>query len=92
MVFLNELVYFGAVFGLSSVIGPSPGGFITEHLSWRWVFYINLPIGAAALAVIAVVHKLSRHRTHHAIDYPGTALPGALFPGAAVTVIILPTT
>jgi EmrB/QacA subfamily drug resistance transporter len=79
--------YFGAVFGLSSVIGPLAGGFITQHLSWRWVFYINLPIGIVALAVIATVLHLPVKRTDHAIDFIGTALLGG-----GVTVIILLTT
>jgi EmrB/QacA subfamily drug resistance transporter len=52
---------FGAVFGLSFIIGPFLGGFLTDHASWRWVFYVNLPVGIAALAVItAVLPNLGR--------------------------------
>ncbi|MEU3601960.1 MFS transporter [Streptomyces sp. NPDC006798] len=69
---------FGAVFGASSILGPLLGGFFTEHLSWRWVFYINLPIGAVALVVIAAVLRIPARPTRHTIDYLGTFLIAAV--------------
>lgn len=65
---------FGAVFGATSVLGPLLGGLFTEHLSWRWVFYVNLPVGAVALAVIATVLHIPRRSARHVIDYLGTFL------------------
>ncbi|MFI6204859.1 DHA2 family efflux MFS transporter permease subunit [Streptomyces sp. NPDC051041] len=65
---------FGAVFGATSVLGPLLGGLFTEHLSWRWVFYVNLPVGIVALAVIAAVLHIPRRATKHVIDYLGTFL------------------
>ncbi|WP_206342397.1 MFS transporter [Streptomyces ureilyticus] len=65
---------FGAVFGATSVLGPLLGGLFTEHLSWRWVFYVNLPVGVVALAVIATVLRIPARTTRHTIDYLGTFL------------------
>ncbi|MET9542929.1 MFS transporter [Streptomyces sp. NPDC006553] len=65
---------FGAVFGTTSVLGPLLGGVFTQQLSWRWVFYINLPIGIVALFVIAAVLHIPVRSTRHTIDYLGTFL------------------
>ena len=68
------LGYFGAVFAISSVAGPLLGGFFTDSLSWRWVFYINLPLGALALFAIATRLHLPVIKTKHSIDYLGSLL------------------
>jgi EmrB/QacA subfamily drug resistance transporter len=65
---------FGAVFGVSSVIGPLLGGFLTESLSWRWVFYVNLPVGAIALIATVVALPSTRVSSRPRIDYLGTVL------------------
>ena len=66
--------YFGAVFAFSSIMGPLAGGLLTEHVNWRWVFYINLPIGAVALVVTAFVLRLPFNRQPHRIDIAGSTL------------------
>jgi EmrB/QacA subfamily drug resistance transporter len=67
----------GAVFGVASVLGPLLGGFLVDNLSWRWVFYVNLPVGAIALIVISIA--LAKKNPDHKpkIDYLGTFLIAA---------------
>ena len=67
---------FGAVFALSFIVGPFIGGWITDHISWHWVFYVNVPFGIASLVVLATVLPSAARRTASIrdLDYPGIAL------------------
>ena len=76
---------FGAVFGVASVVGPVLGGVLVDDLSWRWIFYVNIPVGAVALLVIASRVPGHLRRVHHDIDYLGIVL---LSLGAAALVLL----
>src|SRR5215813_6401408 len=76
---------FGSVFGVTSVLGPLIGGFFVDNLSWRWVFYVNIPIGIIALAVVVAVLPGHLRRAQHKIDYLGTVL----LAGSATCLVLL---
>jgi len=69
--------FFAAVFGLSTIIGPVFGGFFVDHLSWRWIFYVNIPFGLLALAIIGIAFRSQPPRGNRKIDYAGAVLLSA---------------
>jgi EmrB/QacA subfamily drug resistance transporter len=77
----------GAVFGLASIVGPFVGGYLTDNATWRWLFFLNVPVGLLALGFIVPFMHIPHVRRPHAIDYPGIfALSIALLTGLLATV------
>jgi EmrB/QacA subfamily drug resistance transporter len=79
--------YMMAAMSLAMIAGPLVGGYITDSLSWRWIFYINMPVGGAALIYLFITLHLPRHKVAHKIDYLGAALLAV----AAASVVLLTT-
>jgi EmrB/QacA subfamily drug resistance transporter len=75
------------VMSLAMIAGPLVGGFITDHLDWRWAFYVNLPFGAIALVLLMLQLKLPKYRTKHRIDWFG-----AILLSIGITALVLMTT
>ena len=67
----------GAVFAASSIVGPAVGGFIVDNTTWRWVFFVNLPVGGLALLVITLTMPRRAGRTEHSIDWLGAGILAA---------------
>ncbi|GGK17436.1 MFS transporter [Pilimelia terevasa] len=78
---------FAGIMAVAMVGGPLVGGLITDHLSWRWAFYVNIPLGGMVLVLLAAVLHLPKRRTEHRIDWFGAALLSV-----AVTSLVLITT
>ena len=79
------LGYQGVIFAVASAVGPLVGGLFVEHLSWRWAFFVNLPIGLVAAAIVATRLRLPYRRIPHALDWAGAAL---LTSGLALFVVV----
>src|SRR5512140_3850548 len=60
-----------AVFGLATIVGPTAGGWITDNLGWRWVFYVNLPVGILAILAAGITLPRDSRHQQHKIDYAG---------------------